>query len=134
MSRGDFLVLMLADSAVPTGGFVASSGLEAAVKTGLVKNVRQLSAFIDRTLENLFVSVVPCITRLLDQLMDCKEEHSVGNHSYEQTILSTFARLSVEFDTFMSEFPWPSYQRNLKQNAMLLLRKHPWLKEVPLLP
>jgi urease accessory protein len=68
MSREDYLLLMLADSALPTGGFVASSGLEAATKIGLVRDVPQLLSYIQISLENMRTSTFPCITSLLDKL------------------------------------------------------------------
>jgi hypothetical protein len=68
MSREDYILLMLADSALPTGGFIASNGLEASTKIGLVRSIPQLTAYIKSSLENLYTSTFPCITRLIDQM------------------------------------------------------------------
>lgn len=57
-----WLVLQLADSALPSGGFAHSSGLEAAVQAGLVRGARELSRFIDDALWQLGHGALPLVS------------------------------------------------------------------------
>ncbi|KAG9301879.1 hypothetical protein G9A89_004558 [Geosiphon pyriformis] len=58
----DWLLWQLADSALPTGGFVASSGLESAVHSGYVSDVASLSLFTSSSITNYAHSSLPFMT------------------------------------------------------------------------
>ncbi|CAB5395604.1 unnamed protein product [Rhizophagus irregularis] len=49
INKEDWLLWQFADSALPTGGFVASSGLEVAVQSGYVKDNNSLLIFLSST-------------------------------------------------------------------------------------
>ncbi|CAG8583538.1 13193_t:CDS:1 [Ambispora leptoticha] len=59
MPREDWLLWQFADSALPTGGFVASSGLESAAQTGYVHDVASLSLFVSSSITNYAYSALP---------------------------------------------------------------------------
>src|SRR6266496_6371239 len=62
ISREDWLLWQFADSALPTGGFVASSGLEVAIQTGYVKDNDSLLLFLSSSIENYAYSALPFVT------------------------------------------------------------------------
>ncbi len=57
-----WLLLQLADSALPTGGFAHSAGIEAAVQLGRVRDGRQLAEGIDELVWSLAGSSLPFAT------------------------------------------------------------------------
>ncbi|KAJ1929154.1 hypothetical protein IWQ60_001415 [Tieghemiomyces parasiticus] len=57
-----WLLWQLVDSALPTGGFVASSGLETAFQLGLVTTPIQLAAFIRSSVHTFAYSSLPFVT------------------------------------------------------------------------
>ncbi|CAG8506420.1 6777_t:CDS:2 [Ambispora gerdemannii] len=57
--REDWLLWQFADSALPTGGFVASSGLESAAQTGYIHDAASLSLFVSSSITNYAYSALP---------------------------------------------------------------------------
>ncbi|KAJ3045601.1 hypothetical protein HK097_001179 [Rhizophlyctis rosea] len=57
----DWLLWMLADSSLPTGGFVASGGLEAALHASQIHSEPSLISFISTSLHNLAHSSIPYV-------------------------------------------------------------------------
>ncbi|GBB88876.1 hypothetical protein RclHR1_01550010 [Rhizophagus clarus] len=62
INKEDWLLWQFADSALPTGGFVASSGLEVAVQSGYVKDNDSLLLFLSSSIENYAYSALPFVT------------------------------------------------------------------------
>src|ERR1044071_3087694 len=60
--KEDWLLWQFADSALPTGGFVASSGLEVAIQTGYVKDNNSLLLFLSSSIDNYAYSALPFVT------------------------------------------------------------------------
>src|ERR1051325_8038120 len=60
--KEDWLLWQFADSALPTGGFVASSGLEVAIQSGYVKDTDSLLLFLSSSIENYAYSALPFVT------------------------------------------------------------------------
>jgi len=56
------MVLQLADSALPAGGFAHSGGVEAAVQLGRVRGPEDLADFLDEVVWNLATSALPFVT------------------------------------------------------------------------
>jgi len=86
----DWLVWQLADSALPTGGFAHSGGLEAAWQHGEVRQSSQLASFIEASLEQLGHGSLPLVTATydepdeageLDRLCDCFLTNHVANRA-----------------------------------------------------
>nr|CAG8482496.1 14444_t:CDS:2 [Entrophospora candida] len=61
-NREDWLLWQISDSALPTGGFVASSGLESAIQTGYVRDIPSLSIFLSSSIDNYAFSSLPFVT------------------------------------------------------------------------
>ncbi|KAJ3285123.1 hypothetical protein HK104_009639 [Borealophlyctis nickersoniae] len=66
----DWLLMILSDSALPTGGFVASAGLEAAVQSGHVYDDTTLTSFLSASLHTLASSS----TSVLVKTWTCLDE------------------------------------------------------------
>jgi urease accessory protein len=108
-----WLLWQLADSAFPTGGFVHSGGLEAAVQQGELRSVADLSAFIEASLLQLghaslaFMSSAhhdPAKLVELDALYDCFTTNHVANRASRlqgQAMLASANRIfpSTELQT-----------------------------------
>jgi urease accessory protein len=62
INKEDWLLWQFADSALPTGGFVASSGLEVAIQSGYVKDNNSLLLFLSSSIENYAYSALPFVT------------------------------------------------------------------------
>src|SRR5215204_4062509 len=62
INKEDWLLWQFADSALPTGGFVASSGLEVAIQSGYVKDTNSLLLFLSSSIENYAYSALPFVT------------------------------------------------------------------------
>jgi len=63
----DFLLWQLSDSALPTGGFAHSSGLEAAWQHGEVANRTELVSFVETSLVQLGRAMLPFISAAFDE-------------------------------------------------------------------
>ncbi|CAG8646915.1 6823_t:CDS:1, partial [Gigaspora rosea] len=81
-NREDWLLWQFADSALPTGGFVASAGLESATQAGHVTNAESLLLFLSSSIENYAYSSLPFVTDTWwaveaessdDENLNCKE-------------------------------------------------------------
>ncbi|CAJ0747606.1 21257_t:CDS:2 [Entrophospora sp. SA101] len=70
-NREDWLLWQISDSALPTGGFVASSGLESAIQTGYVHDIPSLSIFLSSSIDNYAFSSLPFVTGKLWNWMTC---------------------------------------------------------------
>ncbi|KAJ3335273.1 hypothetical protein HDU93_005979 [Gonapodya sp. JEL0774] len=86
-----WLLYQLADSALPTGGFVASAGLEAAVATGLVRatDTDSLTRFLTSSIHTYAYSTVPfvehawrAVDEVVGEVVQC-EHRSVRKESGE---------------------------------------------------
>ncbi|CAG8667232.1 3074_t:CDS:2, partial [Scutellospora calospora] len=62
INREDWLLWQFADSALPTGGFVASAGLESATQAGHVTDTESLLLFLSNSIENYAYSSLPFVT------------------------------------------------------------------------
>ncbi|CAG8654186.1 5283_t:CDS:2, partial [Racocetra persica] len=61
-NREDWLLWQFTDSALPTGGFVASAGLESATQAGHVTNNESLLLFLSSSIDNYAYSSLPFVT------------------------------------------------------------------------
>ncbi|ORY04842.1 urease accessory protein UreF, partial [Basidiobolus meristosporus CBS 931.73] len=77
-----WLLWMMADSALPTGGFVASSGLEASVQAGYVHNEETLLKFISSSVHNYALSTLPFVTKAYE----ISQSESTDDEKVEQLI------------------------------------------------
>jgi urease accessory protein len=64
----DWLLWQLADSALPTGGFAHSGGLEAAYQHGEVRNRNDLREFIEAALHQCSRAAIPFVAAAFDAL------------------------------------------------------------------
>jgi len=65
-TASDWLVWQLADSALPTGGFAHSLGLEAAWQHGEVRNRAELLSFVEAGLQQLGHAALPFVLAAFD--------------------------------------------------------------------
>lgn len=100
-----WLVLQLADSAFPTGGFAHSAGLEAAVQLGLVRTVDDLDTYCRWHLWNTGHAALPFVGAAhdapaevweLDTIVDAMLSNHVANRASRtqgRALLATCARV-----------------------------------------
>ncbi|KAI3637631.1 hypothetical protein MIR68_004280 [Amoeboaphelidium protococcarum] len=81
--RSSWLKWMLVDSAIPTGGFVASNGIECAYTCGLIHDELGLTVFVDQVMTNLMTQQVP-YCRGIFQLL---EPLAAVNNSLDQCLV-----------------------------------------------
>ena len=84
----DWLLWQLADSAFPTGGFAHSGGLEAAHQHGEVRNIDDLSAYLDAALEQASRASLPFVSasfsgsfHAADRLCEAFISNHIANHA-----------------------------------------------------
>ncbi|CAI2165696.1 11066_t:CDS:2 [Funneliformis geosporum] len=77
INKEDWLLWQFADSALPTGGFIASSGLEVAIQTGYVKDTDSLSLFLSSSIENYAYSALPFVTDSWQVLVPTSDEEVI---------------------------------------------------------
>jgi urease accessory protein len=111
---GQWLVWQLADSAFPTGGFAHSSGLEAALQQGELRDPAQLSHFIQASL---------C------QLGHCSLPFVASAHSQP----STLSQLDCLFENYSTNHVANRASR-LQGRAFLKAAQHVWAESQPHLP
>ena len=102
----DWLLLQLADSAFPTGGFVHAGGVEAAAHLGAVKTVSELEQFLRHSLEQCAYATLPFVSaagerhdevETLDRWYDATLSNHVANRasrSQGQALLMTTAGMA----------------------------------------
>jgi urease accessory protein len=78
---GSWLVLQLADSAFPTGGFAHSSGLEAAAQLGEVKGADGARAFFEQALWQAGLGALPFV-RAAHEDPSALPEHDALCHAF----------------------------------------------------
>lgn len=66
------LLWMFADSALPTGGYIASQGLESAFQSGRVQMVEDLQAFVESQMHHYTFAILP----YMKQVYSCCEQNS----------------------------------------------------------
>lgn len=83
----DWILWQLSDSALPSGGFIASSGLEAASQTGHLTTIDDLVTFIKHSTESYAFATLPYLTSAygvtsIDSLcnLDCDYDAFLSNH------------------------------------------------------
>jgi urease accessory protein len=69
----DWLLWQLADSALPTGGFAHSAGLESAWQNGEIRNSADLESFIQASLGQLGHGGLPFVTAAHDETRGAEE-------------------------------------------------------------
>ncbi|KAJ1891998.1 hypothetical protein LPJ66_006609 [Kickxella alabastrina] len=112
MDRETWLLWMLADSQLPTGGFVASAGLEAAVQGGLVResaaedDIDSFVGFISDSAHNQARFALPICSRVHDlaalHLMPLAEagDGSSGNGGDDKVVAAKVLEDIVRIDAY----------------------------------
>jgi len=90
LSSNTLLLLHLADSALPVGGFAYSYGLEAAVRHGLLTNQQQVSSYLSTYAEQVLSFDVPFVSSAyhLENLSEITQLFS----DYEAMLLNPFVK------------------------------------------
>ncbi|CAG8487443.1 8835_t:CDS:2 [Paraglomus brasilianum] len=78
--KEDWLLWQLSDSALPTGGFVASSGLESAIHSGNVHDITSLSNFLSSSIKNYAYSALPFVSDAYIAAESISDEHECYEH------------------------------------------------------
>ncbi|KAI9145624.1 hypothetical protein BKA69DRAFT_1024728 [Paraphysoderma sedebokerense] len=74
----DWILFQFADSALPTGGFVASAGLESAAQLGLVlSDQKSLFTFIQSSTNNYAYSTLPYITKIYNLINETSQTNTL---------------------------------------------------------
>ncbi|KAJ3324215.1 hypothetical protein HDV06_000254 [Boothiomyces sp. JEL0866] len=94
----DYTLLLLSDSALPVGGFVCSSGLEAAIQTG---NYRDLKFFIKQSLLSVNSSTVPFIKSTFEclKILDLKKQEPSEDELPK--VIDRILELDHKYDTMI---------------------------------
>jgi urease accessory protein len=74
-----WLVLQLADSAFPTGGFAHSAGLEASVQAGEVRNPADVERFAEELVDQLARGSLPLVAAVHEAPERLAEIHELAN-------------------------------------------------------
>ncbi|CAG8729941.1 13844_t:CDS:2 [Dentiscutata heterogama] len=109
-NREDWLLWQFADSALPTGGFVASAGLESATQAGHVTNIESLLLFLSSSIENYAYSSLPFVTDTWwaveiessdDEILNYKENDSMN---VIDKIMEKIINLDDLYDAYTSNY------------------------------
>lgn len=101
INKEDWLLWQFADSALPTGGFVASSGLEVAVQSGYVKDNNSLLIFLSSSIENYAYSALPFVTDSW-QVISQTSNNDDDNDDNDALIFENIIKLDYLYETCTS--------------------------------
>ncbi|KAJ3357686.1 hypothetical protein HDU83_004841 [Entophlyctis luteolus] len=87
----NWLLCVLADSALPTGGFVASAGLEAFVTLYGARNLSMIRAFIESNIATFAASAVPFLSQAYKSVSGADNE----------TVIETIMELDHAYDCML---------------------------------
>ena len=96
----DWVIWMICDSALPTGGFIASSGLESHIQLQFVTSTLDLKKFICNNIDSFASSSFHYLNRIYS-IMDDNKEATVKNFDVTK-ILEQITELDFEYDSFLS--------------------------------
>ncbi|KAJ2011802.1 hypothetical protein GGI06_004387 [Coemansia sp. S85] len=108
MEKETWLLWLLADSQLPTGGFVASAGLEAALQAGLVSEGAaegasdSLTAFIKDSALNQARLALPFCSRVYEETAARLAQESGGSSAAIQSVLAEFLGLDNYLHAMLS--------------------------------
>lgn len=127
-----WLLYILTDSALPTGGFVASSGLEASWQAGLVDN-KNLPAFVDSSAHN-YASNTNCFVRAGYESIDrvdplayleeadgiCDAVMAANTVARRASLAQGIAMLTLYLKCFLDEKPEHVDEEQHKENIKMV--------------
>ncbi|KAJ3314506.1 hypothetical protein HDV04_006045 [Boothiomyces sp. JEL0838] len=90
----DYILLLLSDSALPVGGFVCSSGLEATIQTG---NYTDLKSFIKQSLLSVNSSTIPFVKSTFNALKKAKLNEELKEEDIPE-VVDRILELDYKFD------------------------------------
>jgi urease accessory protein len=94
----DLLMLQLADSAFPTGGFAHSAGLEAAYQRGEIRTAAEVHAFVRWSLAQAGRGAVPFVIAAAEAGLHCH----LAKDGWTQPLGSTLQELDELSDAFLT--------------------------------
>lgn len=112
--HNDWLVWQLIDSALPTGGFAHSSGLESAWQHGEVRNRDELILFLDASMNQLGHAALPFVTTAFDSPEKLAEFDSFCEAFLTNHVANRASRLQGRAFLMAVERIFKSEIRNLK--------------------
>jgi urease accessory protein len=122
----DWLVLQLADSGFPTGGFAHSGGLEAAWQHGAVRDVAAFEDFVDATLWQAGYVVLPLANAAFDRERAVTELDALCDVFLSNHVANRASRIQGRSlaSTFERCFPTPGILALSRQLREERLRRH----------